>query len=353
MSDETSGSSLYRRMPRSSSRVAPWLEQRVHLVDRRGALDLDGQVDERAGRHRDANREPVELAGERRQDEAERLRGAGRGRHDVGRRGARTAGILVRAVDERLVGGVRVHGGHQSVPDAERLVQHLGDGCEAVGRARRVGDDVVGVGVVVCSKLTPSATVMSGSFAGAETMTFVAPARRCFCGVRARAEPPARLDHDVHVELAPRQCGRISLHRRPNVYAVDEDASLDSLHGTPERPVDRVVLEQPGEGGRVDDVVDGDPLDVGAGLDRRAERGASRSPEAVDGDADGHGAPSWSGGPTVDRSPSAGIGSSRPGACGFSARHRRRPGRRSFPCRTAANSRWRPRSDRAAFDSER
>jgi hypothetical protein len=40
------------------------------------------------------------------------------------------------------------------------------------------------------SKLTPRATVTSGSFAGAETITFLAPASRCFsASARARKRP--------------------------------------------------------------------------------------------------------------------------------------------------------------------
>jgi hypothetical protein len=51
-------------------------------------------------------------------------------------------------VDETLVGGVRVDGRHLAVPDAKRLVQHLGDRREAVRRAGGVRDDVMHLGVV-------------------------------------------------------------------------------------------------------------------------------------------------------------------------------------------------------------
>ena len=52
----------------------------VDLVGRRLAVQLDGEVGGRAGGHRDADRVAVELALELGQDQADRLRGAGRGR---------------------------------------------------------------------------------------------------------------------------------------------------------------------------------------------------------------------------------------------------------------------------------
>ena len=109
---------------------------------------LDGEVDDRAGRHGRADREAVQLALELGQHEADGLGGAGRGRDQVDRGGAGAAQVLVRHVLQALVGRVGVDRRHQAVLDADRLVQHLRDRREAVRRARRVGDDVVLVGVV-------------------------------------------------------------------------------------------------------------------------------------------------------------------------------------------------------------
>ena len=67
---------------------------------------------------RDAHREARGASRERRDDEAERLRGSRRGRHDVGPPRAH-GGILVRRVEQPLVAGVRVHGRHQAVPDPD------------------------------------------------------------------------------------------------------------------------------------------------------------------------------------------------------------------------------------------
>ena len=56
--------------------------------------------------------------------------------------------VLVRAVEQALVGGVGVDGRHLPVADTDRLVEDLGHRCQAVGRARGDRDDVVGCGVV-------------------------------------------------------------------------------------------------------------------------------------------------------------------------------------------------------------
>src|SRR5919108_604636 len=104
--------------------LAPALESEV--AKRAGNLelvkiDLDGEVDERARRHRHPRRIAVQLAGELGDDEADRLCRSGRGGDDVQSRGTRPPQVLVRQVDEALVGRVRVHGRHQPVPDPEGL----------------------------------------------------------------------------------------------------------------------------------------------------------------------------------------------------------------------------------------
>ena len=57
--------------------------------------------------------------------------------------GARPAHVLVRLVEHVLVVGVGVDRRHEARLDADEVVQHLGDGRQAVGRARGVGDDLV------------------------------------------------------------------------------------------------------------------------------------------------------------------------------------------------------------------
>ena len=135
-------------MPDSAPVSARAAKARVDLLDARRPLGLHRQVDDRAGRQRDAHGVAVQLARELGDDQAERLRGAGGGGDQVQGGRARPAEVLVRRVVEVLVGGVGVDRRHQAVPDADGLVQDHRDRREAVGRAGGVGDDVVALGVV-------------------------------------------------------------------------------------------------------------------------------------------------------------------------------------------------------------
>jgi len=78
-----------------------------------------------------------------------------------GRGGGPCAGV-----EDDLVVGVAVDGGHDAGGDAEGVVENLDDRREAVGGAARVRDDLV-LGGVVLSSLTPRTTVRSSLVAGA------------------------------------------------------------------------------------------------------------------------------------------------------------------------------------------
>jgi hypothetical protein len=146
---------------------------------RRGvALGREGQVDQAdvGGRH--AHRRAVELALELRKHLADGAGGAGGGRDHRHARGARAAHVGVDLVEDLLVVGVGVDGGHQPALDADRVVQHLGDRRQAVGGAAGVGDDrVLGGQLVVVDAIDDGQVA---PLAGAEISTRLAPASRCF-----------------------------------------------------------------------------------------------------------------------------------------------------------------------------
>src|SRR3954454_7475720 len=101
-------------------------------------------------------------------------------------------------------------------------------------------------------------------------------------GVVAVGEEAGGLDHNLYAQVAPGQRGRVLLGEHLELLAVDEDRVVGGLHLTRERAEDRVVLEQVGERARVGDVVDPDPVDVGALRVRRPEYVSADSAEAVD-----------------------------------------------------------------------
>ena len=71
------------------------------------------------------------------------------------------------------------------------------------------------------SSFTPMTTVTSSSLAGAQMMTFCAPASRCFGRLVALGEQPGGLDDDVDAELPPRQVRGVALGQDRELVAVD------------------------------------------------------------------------------------------------------------------------------------
>ncbi len=130
------------RMPFSGS-VRGALEGGVDLLGRRRLLEHGDEIDDRNVGGRDADREAVDLALELGHDQADGLGRPGR-RRDLGDGGGPgPAQVLVRGVEDLLVVRVGVDGRHEAPLDAERVVEDLDDGGQAVGRAGGVGDDVV------------------------------------------------------------------------------------------------------------------------------------------------------------------------------------------------------------------
>ena len=73
------------------------------------------------------------------------------------------------------------------------------------------------------SLFTPMTTVMSSPFAGAEMMTFFAPAVEVALGLLGVGEEAGAFDHDLDAELLPRQRGGAFAHGEAfDLVAVDD-----------------------------------------------------------------------------------------------------------------------------------
>jgi hypothetical protein len=112
-------------------------------LDGDGLLGDEGEIDDRDVGRGDADGEAVQLAGHLRDDELEGLGGSGAGRDNGESGGAGAAQVLVWRVQDDLIVGVAVDGGHDAGRDAEGVVEDLDDRREAVCGAGGVGDDVV------------------------------------------------------------------------------------------------------------------------------------------------------------------------------------------------------------------
>ena len=117
------------------------LDGSLDLVVRRRLLETDDKVDDGDIEGGDTEGETSELAVEGGDDLADSLGGTGRGGDDVvGDSTATTPVLHRRAIDGTLGSGGSVDSGHETLNDTELVVDDLGEGSQAVGRARRVGD---------------------------------------------------------------------------------------------------------------------------------------------------------------------------------------------------------------------
>ena len=116
----------------------------VDLVLARCLSGANGQIDHGNIRRGDADCHTGELPVELGDDLSDGLGGTGRRRDQVVDGRTSSAPILAAfggSVDRELVGSGRVDGGHETFDDAELVVDDLGQGSEAVGRAGRIRQD--------------------------------------------------------------------------------------------------------------------------------------------------------------------------------------------------------------------
>jgi len=93
------------------------------------------QVNDAARRDRNPHRDAGQFALQFRNDQTDGLGRTGARRNDVQGRGAGTIQVRVGLILNVLVVRVSVHGRHQTLLDAECLVQNLGNRCQTIGRA--------------------------------------------------------------------------------------------------------------------------------------------------------------------------------------------------------------------------
>ena len=228
-----------------------------------------------------AQRGAVELALHRLQHEAGGAGGAGGRGHDVDGGGPGPAQVLVRAVDQHLIAGVGVHGGHEALLDAEGVVEHLDERHEAVRGARGVRHDLVlgGVEVLVVDAHHEGGVDARG---GGRHDHERGAALEVQPGLLARGEEAGGLDHHVDAEVAPRQILGVAHLQHLEGVAGDVDAVVDDADVVGQDAEDRVVLQQMGHGGHVAEVVDRDEVDIGAGCLGGAKHAATDASEAID-----------------------------------------------------------------------
>ena len=166
------------------------------------------------------------------------------------------------------------------------------------------------------SKLTPSATVTSGSFAGAEMITLRAPASMCFDASARLRKKPGRLDDDLGAELRPTAARPGPPRRTPGSRCRRRRARRRRRSTLPGNgPYTVSCRNRWTSVSSAHQVVQPDPLDVEPALVRRTEGGAARPPEPVDRNADSHGSSFVGYSPTLGARAPSGIGANADRCC--------------------------------------
>ena len=165
-------------------------------------------------------------------------------------------------VEDLLVVRVGMNGIHEAALDAEVLEQDLRERREAVGRAGRVGDDVVLlliVLVVVDAHDDGDVLVLGGS----RDDDLLGAGFQVSLRLVGIGEQAGGLDDDVDAQLAPRQVSRLALGQDLHLDAVGIKTVFGNRHLVECTAVDGVVLQQVCHGRLVAQVVDGDDLELG------------------------------------------------------------------------------------------
>lgn len=262
------------------------LHGRADLFVGGGLLKLAGEVDEGDVGGGNADGHAGELAVEGGEHLADGLGGAGGGGDHVLQDATAAAPVLLGgAVDGLLGGGGGVDGGHEAALDAEGVVEHLGDGRQAVGGAGGVGDDVLAVvGGVVHAVDEHRGGVLGGG--GHDDL--LGAGFDVLAGGLVGKEEAGGLNDDIGTHFAPLEVGGILLGGEANLLAIDDEGGTFHRDVVVEAAVDGVVLQHIGEVVGVEEVVDADDLDVLEVFDRGAEDHAANAAEPVDANFDGH-----------------------------------------------------------------
>ena len=107
-----------------------------------------------------------------------------------------------------LIAGIGVDRRHEALLDADRLVQHLGDRRQAIGRARGVGDDVVVLGqLVVVDAVDDGEIGAVGRGRDDHPLGAGLEMRR---GLLLRGEDAGAFERDIDAESFQRQLRRVA-----------------------------------------------------------------------------------------------------------------------------------------------
>ena len=256
------------------------LQQGVDLVAGGVALWRKGQVNHRDIRRRHADGRTIQLALQLGQNLAYGAGGAGGGGDHAHRGGSRTAGVAVDLIEDLLIVGIAVDGGHQPALDPDGIVQHLGKGREAVGGAAGVGHDGVFGGQLVVVDAVNHRQI--NALGRRRDQHALGAGSDVLAGAVAVGEEAGAFQRDIDAHCLVRQVGGVALGGDGDAVAIDDQIGAINLYRAVEGAVDRIALEQQGVGLGVGQIVDRDQFQPAVGaLEYRARHLAADAAKPV------------------------------------------------------------------------
>lgn len=220
------------------------LDGLLDLVVAGTLLNAGSQVNDGDVGSGDTHGHAGELAVELRNDLADSLGGTSAAGNDVLSSGAATTPVLGGGTVNGLLGSsVGVNGGHETLNDAELVVDDLGEGSQAVGGARSVRDDV---GAAVVGLLVDTHHVHGGIGGGSRDDDLLGTALKMGLGLVGGGEDTSGLDDVVGAGLLPGDGSGVTLGVELDGLAVDDKVVALLLDLAVEDAVGGVVLEHVG-----------------------------------------------------------------------------------------------------------
>ena len=214
------------------------------------------------------------------------LGGARRARNHVDRGRAGATQIFVRQIQQALVVGVGVDGGHGAALDTKSVLDDFGDRREAISGAGGVRNDVMLCRIVALVVHAEDKGGV-GTVRGCGDDDFLHGRAQMLLGIRAPGEQAGGFNNDFRANRSPVELRRVLRAEYPEGFAVYRDAVFRVGHLMRQIAEHGIVFQQMRERFGVRDVVHRDELNILV-VDRRPHDVASNTAEAVNADLDGH-----------------------------------------------------------------
>lgn len=202
----------------------------LDVIERSIVVKTDGQINNGDVGGGDSEGHAGELTVELGDDFTDGLGGTGGGGDDIGSgstSGSPVLSSLGRSINNKLVHGDGVDGGHETFSNSPVVVENLGNGGEAVGGARGVGDDVhvASVVLVVDSHHEHGGGISSG----ARNNSFLGSSLQMESGSVGLGEDTGGLADEVSTVLSPWDVGGAHLVGDSNEVSINGDTTFSGL----------------------------------------------------------------------------------------------------------------------------